>query len=165
MKLKHGSLFMGWQDVQGDLRSSSNKVFDLQRMIKTKMKIPDRIQRKRTPGWKNPPNTLYCGRGSKYGNPVKSIANEIFIDISYLGIEQKWAYYSDGDIDDVLFIYNHLLNGTKFSNRHLKYWSYHFSYINFKYLLKYDHLSCWCPLDKPCHVDIIIKKLKEYEKR
>lgn len=31
--------------------------------------MPIRIQRKRTKGWKMPENTVYVGRGSKYGNP------------------------------------------------------------------------------------------------
>lgn len=30
---------------------------------------PKRIQRKRTAGWRMPPNTIYVGRGSKWGNP------------------------------------------------------------------------------------------------
>jgi hypothetical protein len=30
---------------------------------------PIRIQRKRTKGWKMPENTVYVGRGSKWGNP------------------------------------------------------------------------------------------------
>jgi hypothetical protein len=30
---------------------------------------PKRIQRKRTPGWKMPPNTIYVGRPTKWGNP------------------------------------------------------------------------------------------------
>jgi len=30
---------------------------------------PKRIQRKRTKGWRMPPNTVYAGRGSKWGNP------------------------------------------------------------------------------------------------
>ena len=30
---------------------------------------PKRIQRKRTKGWRMPPNTVYVGRGSKWGNP------------------------------------------------------------------------------------------------
>lgn len=33
------------------------------------MSEPMRIQRKRTKGWKMPPNTIYVGRGSKWGNP------------------------------------------------------------------------------------------------
>ena len=27
--------------------------------------------------------------------------------------------------------------------------------------LKGKNLACWCPLDKPCHGDIILKKLEE----
>lgn len=30
---------------------------------------PRRIQRRRTKGWKMPPNTIYVGRPSKWGNP------------------------------------------------------------------------------------------------
>ncbi|MDE2106629.1 MAG: DUF4326 domain-containing protein [Patescibacteria group bacterium] len=33
--------------------------------------MPERIQRKRTKGWKMPANTVYVGRGSKWGNPYK----------------------------------------------------------------------------------------------
>ena len=31
--------------------------------------MPIRVQRRRTKGWKMPPNTVYVGRGSKWGNP------------------------------------------------------------------------------------------------
>jgi hypothetical protein len=37
------------------------------------MTEPVRIQRKRTVGWKMPPNTIYVGRGSKCGNPFTFI--------------------------------------------------------------------------------------------
>lgn len=30
-----------------------------------------RIQRKRTKGWKMPPNTVYVGRPTKWGNPFR----------------------------------------------------------------------------------------------
>jgi hypothetical protein len=32
---------------------------------------PVRVQRKRTKGWKMPPNTVYVGRPTKWGNPYK----------------------------------------------------------------------------------------------
>ena len=32
---------------------------------------PVRIQRKRTRGWRAPANTVYVGRGSRWGNPYK----------------------------------------------------------------------------------------------
>lgn len=31
--------------------------------------MPERIQRKRTKGWKMPENTIYVGRPTKWGNP------------------------------------------------------------------------------------------------
>lgn len=31
--------------------------------------MPQRIQRKRTKGWRMPENTVYVGRGSRWGNP------------------------------------------------------------------------------------------------
>jgi hypothetical protein len=31
--------------------------------------MPERIQRKRVKGWKMPPNTVYVGRPTKWGNP------------------------------------------------------------------------------------------------
>jgi hypothetical protein len=31
--------------------------------------VPIRIQRRRTKGWRMPENTIYVGRGSKWGNP------------------------------------------------------------------------------------------------
>jgi hypothetical protein len=35
---------------------------------------PKRIQRKRTKGWRMPPDTIYVGRGSRWGNPF-TLAN------------------------------------------------------------------------------------------
>lgn len=31
--------------------------------------MPERVQRKRTKGWRMPENTVYVGRPTKYGNP------------------------------------------------------------------------------------------------
>jgi hypothetical protein len=31
--------------------------------------MPKRIQRKRTKGWRMPPNTIYVGRPGRFGNP------------------------------------------------------------------------------------------------
>lgn len=42
--------------------------------------MPERIQRKRTPGWRMPENTRYVGRGTKYGNPfaVRRLPADVF---------------------------------------------------------------------------------------
>ena len=28
-------------------------------------------------------------------------------------------------------------------------------------LRDYDYIACWCPMDKPCHGDILLRKAKE----
>ena len=38
----------------------------------TRDNMPERIQRRRTKGWVMPPNTVYVGRGSIFGNPYIS---------------------------------------------------------------------------------------------
>lgn len=62
------------------------------------MKLPERIQRKRTKGWKQPANTRYCGRGSKWGNPFVvgrpyiEIHNSYFFD-GIVTLEKSLEYY------------------------------------------------------------------------
>jgi len=88
-----------------------------------------RIQRKRAKGWKMPPNTVYVGRPSKWGNPAK------------VGIH--------GDLKECLEIYEEFLETKLKLNPH------------FLDPLKGKDLACWCPLDKPCHADVLLKFLEE----
>ena len=85
---------------------------------------PKRIQRRRTKGWRMPKNTLYVGRGSKWGNP--------FVVCSYRTAEQAVDEYkkSIAKFDDCK------------------------EYIQRE--LKGKNLACWCPLDSPCHADILL---------
>lgn len=68
------------------------------------MTKPSRIQRKRTKGWRMPPDAVYVGRPTKWGNPF---------DIAIM-IES----------------------------------------IN---ELRGKDLACWCPLDRPCHADVLLE--------
>lgn len=125
------------------------------------MKLPQRIQRKRTKGWKQPENTCYCGRGSKWGDPIILIGCFIYIRKPLGDGKFYRKYYTIGDIDDVLNLFRHIINGTQFMDKDLQYWSDHFAKLDLTELLNYDYLSCWCPLDQKCHIDILISKLKE----
>lgn len=87
-----------------------------------------RIQRKRTKGWKMPPNTVYVGRPTKYGNPFK---------IGTITREFAIAGYED-------WLRRKLEKNPDFLDE-----------------LKGKDLACWCPLDKPCHADVLLKVLRE----
>jgi hypothetical protein len=86
-----------------------------------------RIQRLRKKGWKMPPNTVYVGRPTRWGNPFR------------IGI--------DGTREEVIEKYRKWLK-EKLKNDPA-----------FLEPLRGKDLACWCPLNVPCHADIIIKFL------
>lgn len=81
-----------------------------------------------------PPNTVYVGRPSKYGNPYKMTR---IIDPEPCSREEAIRKYEM------------VLNDELKDNPH------------FLDPLKGKDLACWCPLDKPCHADVILKILGE----
>ena len=118
---------------------------------------PIRIQRKRIKGWKMPENTVYVGRPSKWGNPIRLNGDCIYIDASYRRkILSPWVFYNVGDAEDVVYLFEKLVDGTEFYNKDLQYWANYFENL---YLseLKGKNLACWCPLNQPCHADILLK--------
>lgn len=98
------------------------------------MDSPVRIQRKRIKGWKMPPNTRYVGRPTKWGNPCLArghagrTAYKIWVDLTRSG---KWSP-GDGMLGAAPFPVDDLGE------------------------LRGKNLACWCPLDAPCHVDVLL---------
>lgn len=90
---------------------------------------PKRIQRKRTKGWKNPPNTIYVGRPTKYGNPFKvgDNGNGLILTAEEAVEEYKEHYLP--------FLNQELL----------------------KVKLGGKNLSCFCRLDMPCHTEVLLR--------
>lgn len=118
-----------------------------------------RVQRKRTKGWKMPENTIYVGRPTKWGNPIKLEGDMIYINASYRRkILDPWVYYNQGDIDDVLHLYRHILKGTQFKDVDLQYWSDKFKENDIEEL-RGKNLACFCSLSSKCHADILIEAL------
>jgi hypothetical protein len=109
--------------------------------------MPIRIQRKRTKGWKKPENTVYVGRGTKYGNPfiVGTEVHQMWFKIFH-GIDVLKYFVREYPIntEDAVYLYEkYVLPGLDVSR------------------LKDKNLMCFCPLDNPCHVDPLIKKANE----
>lgn len=86
-----------------------------------------RVQRKRTRDWRMPPNTVYVGRPTKWGNPY-TLAN--------FNRERAITEYAE-------WLRQQLLADDTFLDP-----------------LKGKDLACWCPLDKSCHVDVLLKVLE-----
>ena len=90
--------------------------------------MPLRIQRKRSPGWRQPTKAIYVGRPTKWGNPYKAGPGH------HNAKEAVSMYRRDliagrlrVTIDDV------------------------------RKELRGKDLVCWCKLDCPCHADVLME--------
>lgn len=106
-----------------------------------------RIQRRRTKGWKMPPLTKYCGRGTVLGNPYE------VVEIKGLCYVQRGDYKAGG-----FSRYDaHLLAVDLY--RYIRYPDIR---EKARELCEgYENLSCFCSLELPCHVDVIIEDLRQ----
>lgn len=98
---------------------------------------PVRVQRKRTKGWRMPENTLYVGRGSKWGNPNK-IGDHSPIDGEPMEDYEVVSEYRANLIfgrDDIAMPTEEDITAE----------------------LAGKNLACWCPLDQPCHADVLLE--------
>ncbi len=120
------------------------------------MRLPTRIQRRRTPGFKLPPSTKCCTRPGKFSNPFRGkFAIECY---------RLWLRHPGWDAGEALrcFVDEHGAGHT--------YIMICDKAISVKAktvldslpeLFAFEHLACFCAVDSPCHVDVLIEKLKE----
>lgn len=89
--------------------------------------MPKRIQRKRTKGWRMPENTVYVGRGSKWGNPftVDEYGREKAVSMfrDYIGHPNSPHGFEPHEIEE----------------------------------LRGKDLACWCKEDQACHADVLLE--------
>lgn len=119
------------------------------------MSAPKRIQRKRTKGWRMPEGAVYVGRPSKWGNPftVEAVHASGPFDVlldgefrgQHTGIESARRNAADR-------YRAHLLTT---SGRVSGAWVPTLTAIRED--LAGRDLACWCPLDQPCHADVLLE--------
>lgn len=90
--------------------------------------MPKRIQRKRTKGWKMPEGAVYVGRPTRWGNPH---------DLTDTPEARQWC------IDQFRRLIMQEQNAVLLAQT--------------KALLRGKDLACWCPLDLPCHADVLLE--------
>jgi hypothetical protein len=99
---------------------------------------PQRIQRKRTKGWRMPDGAVYVGRPSQWGNP--------FIVEPFMG---GWAVDGpDGHLD----VYE--TRGAAIARAVEEFRALSPADVS---PLRGRDLVCWCPLTVPCHADLLLR--------
>ena len=96
---------------------------------------PQRIQLRRSKGWTKPEGTIVVARPSRWGNPFKvgEFGDNLACMIAYRDHLQAAL---DGD------------------NQRTSAWFHHIA-ANLSMLRGHD-LGCWCPLNEPCHADVLL---------
>jgi len=113
--------------------------------------VPERIQQRRTKGWRKPENTVSVARPGKFGNPFRIVRTHC----SASG--RCWAV-SLGD----MVVQQHV--GSERRARELAVYFYR-SWMEEDDRhdlpdpseLRGKNLMCFCPLDQPCHADVLLE--------
>lgn len=102
--------------------------------------MPERIQQRRTKGWRKPENTVSVARPSKWGNPFRigyadPVTGEVIPDAE-VAVERFALHIGPmGSFELDLAEVRRELGG--------------------------KNLMCFCPLDQPCHADVLLELANE----
>lgn len=101
--------------------------------------LPIRIQLRRTKGWRMPPNTVKVDRSTRWGNP--------FTVGMRIQARPEWPIAVLFSAKDCVECYRSFLDhrvGLRFRTDVIS-------------DLRGKNLACWCPLDQPCHADVLLE--------
>lgn len=94
---------------------------------------PRRIQLRRTKGWRMPTNTVKVDRTTMWGNRWQ------------IGTHSNWLGRTVATTQEAVDCYRAL----QWPEAHHKAWA--------REKLRGKNLACWCPLDQPCHADVLLE--------
>jgi hypothetical protein len=131
------------------------------------MTAPVRVQRHRTKGWRMPPNTIYVGRPTRFGNPFKVVC---LYDYRRRGRGACWGVLESvklGDTDQSIcgFTETHD-NIADARSRAVELFCEAISAGRLAIdiaPLRGKNLACFCPLDQRCHADILLARANASE--
>lgn len=121
--------------------------------------MPKRVKRRRAKGWRMPPNTIYVGRGTWWGNPYK--VGEVYQSrdgkksITVTSKEQAIEMYREYIQKELLLDPTALYIGPETeidgeSRQEIK----TMSRLEF---LRGKDLCCWCKDGDACHADVLLE--------
>lgn len=135
------------------------------------MAMPERIQRRRTRGWRMPQGAVYVGRPSRWGNPfgvagryLMGVGNSWRIDCGTIHNARDMAVSLYDDIahgfwnptrvepltdDEYSVLYGQLAAWRRRIGGHPAAMA--------RTELRGKDLACWCDLDHPCHSTVLLR--------
>ncbi len=109
---------------------------------------PKRIQLRRTKGWRKPEGAIVVARPSRWGNPF-TVAG---------AIEAGFAMNDTDGRRVAVEAFRSWLTGDPWAAGSGKAWDDRLAaYLASISELRGRDLACWCPLDQPCHADVLLE--------
>jgi hypothetical protein len=109
--------------------------------------MPERVRLSRTKGWRMPPNTAKVDRTSRFGNPF---TESNLREAGFKGSTAEAATYNVDCFRRWLAGSNNDWMGPEAEAARTK-------LIASIPDLRGKNLACWCPLDGPCHADVLLE--------
>lgn len=108
------------------------------------MTKPIRVQLSRQKGWRMPPNTVKVARPGKWGNPFR-----IGETMQRFSAEKICETFTVRDNAHAVELYREWMQLHLDQNPQ--------SMKPALVQLRGKNLACWCPLDQPCHADVLLE--------
>lgn len=124
---------------------------------------PTRIQRRRAKGWRKPEGAVYVGRGSKWGNPCRQIRMPALDGSEWEqeGRLGKTSGQQHAFVHPDKTITYHLVQDATRAQAVAMYRSFLDQRPSLVTAARAElvgrDLMCWCPLDEPCHADVLLE--------
>jgi hypothetical protein len=111
--------------------------------------LPHRVQLSRKKGWRKPENTAVVSRPSKWGNPF-AIGSSIDVRMRLSGGSLLPGTLTASTAGEAVTYFRQWLQGEIVLDQARP------SRDVFDELTT-RNLACWCPLDQPCHADVLLE--------
>lgn len=116
-----------------------------------------RIQRKRTKGWKMPEGAVSVTRPGKWGNMFR-VGQWAKIGVSFGGIFAPYYLVGNKPGDGTGWVY---IDCAQTAVAMFRKWLSYSAYAKDIDELRGKDLACFCPLDQPCHADVLLELANE----
>jgi len=116
--------------------------------------VPQRIQRKRTKGWRMPDNTVYVGRGSRWGNHC------VVVPLAKSGPFDVVIKTTSGQVVGFVGQSTGIESARAVAQDTYRRWLIHQTEMwlaGYLRSLRGKNLACWCPENHPCHGDVLLE--------
>lgn len=102
--------------------------------------MPKRIQRKRTKGWRMPEGAVYVGRPTRWGNPfiVSEHGSPALCVHKYRTLHMPYCHHGAASSLENFYVSEAFIEEARRE-------------------LAGKDLACFCPLDMPCHADVLLE--------